>query len=192
MALKQTPSQTAGPFFHYCLTPEQSGYRAFRGLAGPALAADPAIAGRRVRVSGRVIDGQGQPLSDALIEVWQADDQGRYAHPADPRGANTPFRGFGRTTTDGDGVFAFDTVKPGAIGNGQAPHITVILFARGGQNHLYTRIYFADEAAANAGDPVLQAVPAERRGTLLARPVDGGYAFDIRIQGGEETVFFDV
>lgn len=191
MALKQTPSQTAGPFFHYCLTPEQSGYQAFRGLAGPSLA-DASIPGRRIRVSGQVIDGQGQPLSDALLEIWQADDQGRYAHPADPRSPNAPFRGFGRTITGNDGRFAFDTVKPGAIGDGQAPHITIILFARGGQNHLYTRIYFADEADANGRDPVLAAVPADRRATLVARPAEGGYAFDIRLQGGAETVFFDV
>lgn len=191
MSLKQTPSQTAGPFFHYCLTPEQSGYTAFRGLAGPVLAGAE-TPGRRIRVSGRVIDGQDQPLGDALIEVWQADDQGRYAHPADARSSNASFRGFGRTITGGDGVYAFDTVKPGAVGDGQAPHITLVIFARGAQNHLYTRVYFADEAAANASDPVLKTVPADRRGTLVATATEGGYTFDIRLQGGNETVFFDV
>jgi protocatechuate 3,4-dioxygenase alpha subunit len=191
MSLKQTPSQTAGPFFHYCLTPEQSGYTAFRGLAGPVLAG-AGTPGRRIRVSGRVIDGQDQPLGDALIEVWQADDQGRYAHPADARSSNASFRGFGRTITGGDGVYAFDTVKPGAVGDGQAPHITLVILARGAQNHLYTRVYFADEAAANASDPVLKTVPADRRGTLVATATEGGYTFDIRLQGGNETVFFDV
>lgn len=190
MALKQTPSQTAGPFFHYMLTPEQSGYD-YPSLAGPRVA-DETVEGTRIRVTGTVIDGQGQPLSDALIELWQADAQGRYAHPADTRSSNAAFKGFGRCASDGTGVFRFDTVKPGAIGDGQAPHLTLIIFARGGQNHLFTRVYFEDEAAANAADPVLQSVPADRRGTLVARKEPGGYRLDIRLQGEGETVFFDV
>ena len=190
MKPKQTPSQTAGPFFHYMLTPEQSGYDK-KSLAGPALG-DASTVGERIRVSGLIRDGQGQPMPDALVEIWQADAQGRYAHPADPRGSNSSFKGFGRVAADKDGVFTFDTVKPGAIGDGQAPHITLILFTRGGQNHLYTRVYFADEAEANARDPVLAVVPADRRDTLIARRETAGYRFDIRVQGDGETVFFDV
>lgn len=190
MTLKQTPSQTAGPFFHYMLTPTESGYDK-RSIAGPALA-DATTDGQRIRVSGLIRDGQGQPMADALVEIWQADGQGRYAHPADPRHSNASFRGFGRVATNAEGVFTFETVKPGAIGDGQAPHITLILFTRGGQNHLYTRIYFEDEAAANARDPVLAQVPADRVGTLVARRQGDGYRFDIRVQGDDETVFFDV
>lgn len=190
MALKQTPSQTAGPFFHYALTPEQSGYR-FRSLAQPRLA-DATVAGERIKVVGRVIDGQGQPMSDALLELWQADSAGRYTHPADPRSSNAAFKGFGRTATDGEGRYEFETIKPGAIGDGQAPHITIVMFTRGGQNHLYTRLYFADEGEANNRDRVLASVPAERRSTLIAERESGGYRFDIRVQGDRETVFFDV
>jgi protocatechuate 3,4-dioxygenase alpha subunit len=190
MTLKQTPSQTAGPFFHYMLTPEQSGYDV-RGLAG-ARVADNAVPGPHIRIFGTILDGQGKPLPDALIEIWQADGEGRYAHPADARSSNAAFKGFGRCAADENGVFAFDTVKPGAIGDGQAPHVTLIIFARGGQNHLYTRLYFADEAAANAEDPVLQSVPEDRRATLIASLEPTGYRLDIRLQGENETVFFDV
>ncbi len=190
MALKQTPSQTAGPFFHYILTPSQSGYDK-TSIAGPAMA-DASTAGERIRVTGIIRDGEGSPMADTLVEIWQADGHGRYAHPADPRSTNATFTGFGRVAADKDGVFTFDTVKPGAIGDGQAPHITLILFTRGGQNHLYTRIYFADEATANARDPVLAQVPADRRATLMARRDGPGYRFDIRVQGDGETVFFDV
>ena len=190
MALKQTPSQTAGPFFHYAMTPEQSRYP-FAGLATAAMAG-AAVPGTRIRFEGIVIDGRGQPMSDALIELWQADSMGRYAHPADPRSSNAVFKGFGRSSTDTNGRFAFDTVKPGPIGDGQAPHMTLILFTRGGQNHLYTRVYFADESAANAADPVLRSVPGDRRDTLVAKRVDAGYIHEIRVQGDGETVFFDV
>lgn len=190
MTLGQTPSQTAGPFFHYMLTPEQSGY-AYRSLAGPRIA-DESAEGSRVRISGTIFDGQGLALADALVELWQADARGRYAHPADGRASNASFTGFGRCASDAKGVFAFDTVKPGAIGDGQAPHVSLIIFARGGQNHLYTRVYFEDEAAANATDPVLVSVPEDRRATLIATRVAGGYHLDIRLQGERETVFFDV
>jgi protocatechuate 3,4-dioxygenase alpha subunit len=172
------------------LTPEQSGYP-YRALAG-ARVADEAVSGTRIRITGTVIDGQGQPLADALVELWQADGQGRYAHPADKRSSNAAFRGFGRCASDDKGVFAFDTVKPGAIGDGQAPHVTLIIFARGGQNHFYTRVYFADEAEANARDRVLASVPADRRATLIAAREGNTYRFDIRLQGERETVFFDV
>ncbi len=190
MPLKQTPSQTAGPFFHYMLTPEQSGYD-YRSLAGGKIA-DETVEGMRIRISGVLIDGQGQPLPDALVELWQADAQGRYAHPADGRPSNAAFKGFGRCATDDQGMFSFDTIKPGVIGSPHAPHATLIVLARGLQNHLYTRVYFEDEAAANGGDPVLQSVPADRRATLIAKRVTDGYRLDIRLQGEAETVFFDV
>ena len=188
--LKQTPSQTAGPFFHSALTPDHGGY-AYEGLA-QATVADAAVAGQHIGFEGTIRDGQGQPMSDALVELWQADGLGRYAHPADPRSSNAAFKGFGRAATDANGHFKFHTIKPGPIGDGQAPHLTLILFTRGGQNHLYTRAYFSDEALANSNDAVLASVPADRRGTLIAARTERGYAFDIRVQGDSETVFFDV
>lgn len=192
MAYRQTPSQTVGPFFSFGLLPEQYGYD-FRSIAGSAVA-DDSTPGTRIRIFGRVYDGQGSVLNDALIEIWQADAEGRYAHPSDPRSSNAAFTGFGRTGTgtDPEKRFIFDTVMPGSVA-GQAPHITVIVLARGMLNHLFTRLYFEDQAEANARDPVLQSVPADRRGTLLARR-DGPatYRFDIRLQGDGETVFFDV
>src|SRR5688572_14540417 len=158
MALRQTPSQTVGPFFSFGLAPEQYGYN-FRSIAGSAVA-DDGTAGTRIRIVGRVFDGEGQPLNDALIEIWQADAEGRYAHPADPRSSNAAFKGFGRTGTgtDPESRFVFDTVMPGSVA-GQAPHINVIVLARGMLNHLYTRLYFEDQAEANARDPILQSVP---------------------------------
>lgn len=200
MAKGQTPSQTVGPFFAYGLTPEQYGYPELTSIASPnVLGGDlrpPDVEGERIRIEGRVLDGEGAAVNDALIEIWQADPQGRYAHPADPRG-NIAFRGFGRcgTGTDGDCRFVFDTVKPGAVDARQAPHVNVIVFMRGLLSHLYTRVYFADEAA-NARDPVLLSVPEERRATLIAeRETKDGvavYRFDIHMQGERETVFFDV
>jgi protocatechuate 3,4-dioxygenase alpha subunit len=195
MAFRQTPSQTVGPFFSFGLAPEQYGY-AFRSIAGSVLT-DDSTPGARIRIEGRVYDAEANPLSDALIEIWQADADGRYAHAADPRSSNAAFKGFGRTGTgtDPDSRFIFDTVMPGTVA-GQAPHINVIVLARGMLNHLYTRLYFEDQAQANARDPVLLSVPPERRPTLLARR-DGAaapatYRFDIRLQGEGETVFFDV
>lgn len=198
MALKQTPSQTIGPFFAYSLTAPQYGY-AFSGIAGAAVAGE-ATEGRRIRIVGQVFDGTGEAVLDAMIETWQANAAGRYAHPADRRRDNLDptFTGFGRfgTGTDPQRRFIFDTVKPGAVGDGQAPHIGLIVTARGVPNHLYTRLYFADEEEANARDPVLGSVPAARRDTLLATPADGVggavYRFDIHLQGPRETVFFDV
>ena len=196
MRLKQTPSQTVGPFFAYGLTPEQYGYP-FRALAGASLV-DDHTPGERIRITGRVLDADGAPVPDAMVELWQADGEGRYAHPADPRASNLRFGGFGRcgTGTDPENRFAFETIKPGAIGDGQAPHVNVILFMRGMLNHVFTRIYFGDEPA-NASDPVLAAVPEERRDTLLAHCDESWsgittYRFDIRMQGPRETVFFDV
>ena len=196
MRLKQTAAQTVGPFFAYGLTPAQYGYP-FRALAGTVLV-DDETPGERIRIVGRVLDGAGDPVPDAMIEIWQADAAGRYAHPADRRGSNLPFKGFGRcgTGTDPEHRFAFETIKPGPIGDGQAPHVNVILFMRGMLCHVYTRIYFDDEAAANARDPVLSSVDEARRHTLIAvratSPAGTIYRFDLRMQGPDETVFFDV
>lgn len=195
MKLGQTPSQTVGPYFAYGLTGEQYGY-ALRGIADGAVAR-PEIEGQHIRIEGRVFDGAGAPINDALIEIWQADSRGRYAHPADGRGSNAAFKGFGRQGTGPhpEHKFIFDTVKPGRVDDRQAPHINVIVLMRGQLVHSFTRIYFSDEAAANARDPVLLAVPAERRHTLIAtREASTGkpvYRFDIHMQGAEETVFFD-
>jgi protocatechuate 3,4-dioxygenase, alpha subunit len=196
MRLRQTPSQTVGPFFAFALTPEQYG-SPFRALAGAVLV-DDETPGERIRVSGRVLDGEGNVVNDAMVEIWQADALGRYAHPADQRGANLRFKGFGRcgTGTDPENRFVFDTIKPGAVGDGQAPHVNVTLFMRGMLSHVYTRIYFADEVEANANDQVLASVEAARRRTLIAArattPAGTVYRFDLRMQGPDETVFFDV
>ena len=191
--LRQTPSQTVGPYFAYGLSPEQYGYQQeLTSIAGSQMA-EGDIEGQRIRVEGRVFDGNGNPISDALIEIWQADSMGRYAHPADPRGSNNTFKGFGRcgTGTDPRNRFWFDTIKPGRVDAEQAPHLNVIVSMRGMLLHAFTRIYFADEPA-NATDKVLRLVPAERRNTLIATPIGGGvYRFDIHMQGDNETVFFD-
>ena len=196
MTKGQTPSQTVGPYFAYGLTPEQYGYPALTSIAGSDLRS-PEVEGEAIRIEGRVLDGNGDPVNDAMIEIWQADPQGRYAHPADARG-NVAFKGFGRcgTGTDPENRFFFETVKPGAAEETQAPHVNVIVFMRGLLSHLYTRIYFADEEQANAKDAVLGSVPQERRATLIAARSDEGgkpvYRFDIHMQGDKETVFFDV
>ena len=191
--LRQTPSQTVGPYFAYGLSPEQYGYNQnLSSLAGPDMLIGE-VEGRRIRIEGRVFDGAGNPISDALIEVWQADSLGRYAHPSDPRGSNSTFKGFGRcgTGTDRENRFWFETIKPGAPDAAQAPHLNVVVTMRGMLLHAFTRVYFPDEPA-NATDPVLNAVPAERRHTLIATHRGGNtYRFDIHMQGDGETVFFD-
>jgi protocatechuate 3,4-dioxygenase alpha subunit len=191
--LRQTPSQTVGPYFAYGLAPEQYGYQQnLASIAGSQMA-DSETEGEHIRIEGRVFDGAGNQISDALIEVWQADAMGRYAHPADPRGSNSTFKGFGRcgTGTDPHNRFWFDTVRPGKVDADQAPHLNVIVSMRGMLLHAFTRIYFPDEPA-NATDPVLNAVPAERRSTLIAtRQSNNVYRFDIHMQGDKETVFFD-
>lgn len=191
----QTPSQTIGPFFAYGLTPEQYGY-AYTSIGTPELAIE-GVDGERIRIEGRVLDGEGEAVGDAMIEIWQADAQGRYAHPADARRPNTAlFTGFGRagTGTRPDRCFWFDTIKPGTVDDCQAPHVNVVVFMRGLLTHLYTRIYFSDEAQANAMDPVLLSIPTERRATLIATRADDvhgcRYHIDIRMQGEQETVFF--
>ena len=192
-----TPSQTVGPFFAYGLTPT-SDY-AWNDAFGNNLAT-PDASGERIRVEGRVFDGDGQPVPDAMLEIWQADAQGRFADPQDKRALpNAAFRGFGRCGTNANGEFTFDTVKPGSVpdpdGKPQAPHILLAIFARGMLLHLYTRVYF-DGEAANSADPVLAIVPTDRRDTLIATREAGNgsavYRFDIYLQGDRETVFFDV
>jgi protocatechuate 3,4-dioxygenase alpha subunit len=198
MTLKQTPSQTIGPYFAFGLTSEQYGYQLDQLATGNVTAAAPDVNGERIKIIGRVFDSDGSPVDDALVEIWQADAQGRYAHPTDPRPTNSSFKGFGRfgTGTDPDNRFIFQTIKPGRVDDNQAPHINVCLFARGLLSHAYTRIYFSDEVAANATDPVIAAIPEERRETVIAQRNDGPtgtiYRFDVHLQGDCETVFFDV
>ncbi len=199
---KQTASQTVGPFFSYGLTPDSIPGIRYAGHTGNVLA-DETTAGEHIAVEGRVLDGAGEPVSDAMIEIWQANAAGRYRHEEDGRDEiplDSGFHGFGRTGTDRQGRFRFDTVKPGPVpapGNAlQAPHIAICVFARGMLSHAFTRLYFSDEAAANEADPVLNAVEAGRRATLIAgrgeRRGRTVYRFDIRLQGDGETVFFDV
>lgn len=182
---KQTPSQTVGPYFAYGLAAQQYHYPNGQ-IADGTLAPEGA---QRIRIVGRVFDGQGALIPDALIEIWQADSAGRYGAEG--------FSGFGRqgTGTDPQGRFRFDTIKPGAT-SGQAPFLTVVVFMRGLLTHVYTRLYFSDEAAANAADPTLATVPAERRRTLIAERDETAqgaiYRFDIHMQGEDETVFFDL
>ena len=188
--LGQTPSQTVGPYFAYGLTSEQYGYP-LASIVGPAMV-DETTAGQHIRIEGCVYDGKGEPVTDAMIEIWQADSDGRYVTRP---GANSRFTGFGRcgTGTDPEARFWFDTIKPGIAAAGDAPHVNVTVMMRGLLVHAFTRIYFADEPAANLADPVLADIPENRRGTLLARPVaPGRYRFDIHMQGDAETVFFDL
>lgn len=192
--LGQTPSQTVGPYFAYGLTPRQYFYD--HASAYTPVLAQPQAEGEHITVTGRVLDAAGQPVNDAMIEIAQLDAQGREVASAE-QAKEWGFTGFGRcgTGTDAQLRYAFTTVKPGAAA-GEAPHIDVIVFMRGLLSHAFTRIYFDDEAAANAKDAVLQAVPAERRATLIARrevqPGGVVYHFDIRMQGDQETVFFDL
>ena len=196
-----TPSQTVGPFLAIGLPwPD-----------GPFVVADGTPGA--ISIEGRVFDGAGQALPDALIETWQADPASRFDHPDDPRGPVAPpagFRGFGRSATDADGYYRILTLRPGPLpspdGGTEAPHLDVSVFARGLLDRVVTRIYFADEARANAADPVLASITDEaRRATLIAVAAPGGdsaggtagadgtvFRFDITLQGENETVFFDV
>jgi protocatechuate 3,4-dioxygenase, alpha subunit len=192
-----TPSQTVGPFFKYGLTP--NGQYAWNDAFTNDLVT-PDVSGERIRVQGRVFDGDGAPVPDCMLEIWQADAQGRFSDPQDQRALpNSSFRGFGRCGTDPNGFYAFDTIKPGPVpdpdGKPQAPHLLLAVFARGMLLQLYTRIYL-DGEAANAADPVLALVPADRRGTLITQREPGTgnavYHLDIRLQGDNETVFFDI
>jgi protocatechuate 3,4-dioxygenase alpha subunit len=185
-----TPSQTVGPFFAFSLTPGDA--YDYRELVTNDLRTEDAV-GEPVRIVGRVLDGAGDPVPDAMIEIWQADGSGRY--PTSDARPNTAFLGFGRSATGSDGAYSFLTVKPGRVlgpdGNQQAPHVNVGVFARGLLKRLFTRIYFPDHPA-NVSDPVLALVPADRRRSLIAaRNSSGAYVFDIRLQGDNETVFFE-
>ena len=191
----QTPSQTVGPYFAYGLAATQYGYD-FDQPFDARVALDGAR-GERILLVGRVIDGDGKPINDAMVEICQPDGEGHYPTTVEEAKARG-FRGFGRmgTGTDAQHRFVFQTVKPGANSPGEAPYINAVVTMRGLLVHTFTRIYLSDEAAANAEDAVLQSVPAERRATLVAqRSVEGGrvsYSFDIHMQGAQETVFFDV
>ncbi|MBA4325433.1 MAG: protocatechuate 3,4-dioxygenase subunit alpha [Rhodobacter sp.] len=196
--LKETASQTAGPYVHIGLAPGAAGFDIYRQELGRTIAG-PDVPGQRIRVEGVVLDGTGAPVRDVLLEVWQADAAGIHPHPEDPRHAEVApgFRGWGRVITDFDsGLWAFDTIKPGAVmGRNRrlmAPHISFWIVARGINIGLNTRMYFEDED--NSSDPVLNLVEqAHRRETLLARKVKPGlYRFDIRLQGDGETVFLDI
>src|SRR6266850_1792379 len=189
--MKQTPSQTVGPFYSLGLTQQPTN-----------LLASDTTRGERIRIEGYVFDGDGKTVPDAMVEIWQANAYGRYNHPDDKqeKPLDPSFLGWGRSGTDKTGVFSFETVKPGPVpgsdGSVQAPHINVTVFARGMLVHAYTRIYFCDEPA-NKTDPVLSSIDYKgRRETLIAareekngKPV---YRFDIRLQGENETVFFDM
>ena len=191
MTTNLTSSQTVGPFFSPALLRED---------ARRNVLTHQETVGKRIRIEGRVLDADGVPVPDAMIEIWQANAHGRYNHPTEQGTAalDTSFTGFGRSGTDENGVYWFETVKPGPVPfhetQLQAPHINVTIFARGLLNHLVTRIYFADEPA-NPGDPVLQYVPKDRVATLLAVPEQSEptiYRYDIVLQGENETVFFNI
>lgn len=203
-ALPETPSQTAGPYVHIGLIPHQAGFTIFETPFSHVLVS-PDTLGERIAIEGHVFDGTGSPCRDVLLEIWQANAAGRYAHAADlqDKPLDPHFRGWGRAGTDfASGLYRFETIKPGRVagrhGHGaMAPHVNLWIVARGINLALCTRLYFADEAAANADDPVLNLIdPPSRRTTLLARRearADGvTYAFDIHLQGERETVFFDV
>ncbi len=187
-----TGSQTVGPFFAPTLLRED---------ARRNVLTRPETDGERIHIEGRVLDGDGRPVPDAMVEIWQANAHGRYNHPTDqgPAALDPTFTGFGRSGTAEDGTYWFETVKPGPVPfDGeklQAPHICVTVFARGLLNHLVTRLYFEDEPT-NAGDPLLKCVPNDRQATLLARCEPGDtvvvYRFDIVLQGEDETAFFNL
>ena len=191
---QQTPSQTVGPYFTMRLSAE-----------GENVLTAPETIGERIRIEGRVLDGDRKHIEDALLELWQADSAGRYHHPTDDRTdvpADPAFSGFGRCATDfRTGAYSFLTIRPGPVphpdGGMQAPHVSLTIQARGMLNPTFTRIYF-DDKASNASDPVLASVPDSRRATLIAERVDNNdssvptFRFDIRYQGDDETVFFDV
>lgn len=199
--LRETPSQTAGPYVHIGLAPGAAGFDIYERELGWDIAG-PNAKGERIRIEGLVIDGTGNPIKDVMLEAWQANAEGHYAHPEGGGETEDGFRGWGRVITDfGTGEWGFDTVKPGAHRDAQgklhAPHINLWIVARGINIGLNTRAYFDDEAEANAADPVLNMIEWEsRRPTLIAtrseRDGTPVYRFDIRIQGDNETVFFDI
>jgi protocatechuate 3,4-dioxygenase, alpha subunit len=189
MSLQATTSQTVGPFFEIGL----------RWLVRDTLA-DDGVPGQRVRIEGRVLDGDGVPVPDAFLEIWQANSHGKYAHPADnqPKPVDPKFTGYGRIPTNSEGVFRFATIMPGPVpgpdGNDQAPHLLVSVFMRGLLRRLVTRVYFPDEPL-NAKDYILSLVEPERRSTLIAKRISGHHGaleWNVILQGLNETVFFDL
>lgn len=201
--LHETPSQTGGPYVHIGLLPKQANIEVFEHNFNNQLVREN-TQGQRIRLEGQVFDGLGLPLRDVLVEIWQADANGVYPSQADTQGktADKNFSGWGRTGADFDtGFWSFDTIKPGAVpgrkGSTQAPHIALVIFARGINIGLHTRVYFDDETQANSKDSVLNGIEwAPRRQTLIAKREERNgeivYRFDIRIQGDNETVFFDI
>jgi len=189
MKYQQTPSQTLGPFFAYGLTPEQYLYD-FKSIADNILVKDDNVQGERIILSGQIFDGNGAAITDAMVEIFQVDSEGKYSSDL------SKFAGFGRmgTGTEKGNRFIFHTIKPGRF-KGQAPHINVIILMRGLLNHLFTRIYFSDEDTANANDKILDLVPVDRKETLIAKRREKNgqifYDIDIYMQGKQETVFFD-
>jgi protocatechuate 3,4-dioxygenase alpha subunit len=201
---KETSSQTAGPYVHIGLAPRQAGFDLFEHTFGPVLVT-PDTPGDHIAIEGQVFDGSGTCVRDALIELWQANAAGRYAHPADlqeGKAIDPSFRGWGRAATDfTTGLYRFDTIKPGVVldrqGREMAPHVSLWIVARGINLGLHTRMYFSDESARNASDPVINSIEwIGRRQTLVAerQTRDGAtvYRFDIHLQGDHETVFFDI
>ena len=201
--LKESASQTAGPYVHIGLAPHAAGFDIFERNFSNVLATAN-TKGERITIEGRLIDGSGTPVRDVLVELWQANAAGKYNHPADrqDKPIDAAFRGFGRACSDFEtGVFTFETIKPGSVagrgGRAMAPHVNLWLVARGINVGLNTRMYFSDETAANAADPVLNLIEWDvRRKTLIGQREDRGgkrvYRHDIRLQGPDETVFFDV
>jgi protocatechuate 3,4-dioxygenase alpha subunit len=186
MTLPLTPSQTVGPYLSIGLLWQDGQHVVPEGTPGA------------IWLRGRLLDVDGQPVADGLVESWQADPEGRFDHPDDPRGpvSRQGFRALGRSATWPDGEYALLTLKPGRVptaeGTLQAPHVDLSVFARGLLDRVVTRLYFADEPDANAADPVLAALPEDRRRTLVAERTDDGYRLDIRLAGDGETVFFAV
>ncbi|GFE63221.1 protocatechuate 3,4-dioxygenase subunit alpha [Litoreibacter roseus] len=197
--LKESPSQTAGPYVHIGCVPSFAGLEGmYRGRDLGAQMIRDGVVGERITIQGRIFDGAGEASKDAMVEIWQADSAGRFNSPGDTGEASDPsFSGWGRQPTDGEtGLFRFETIKPGAVpwndGRQQAPHISVWVVARGINLGLHTRIYFSDEAA-NADDPLLSMISdTARRSTLVANRSGDTFHFDIHLQGEKETVFFDV
>jgi protocatechuate 3,4-dioxygenase alpha subunit len=201
--LKESASQTAGPYVHIGLSPHEAGFDIFDKNFSNVLAG-PKTKGERIRIEGQVIDGSGTPVRDVLLELWQANAAGKYNHPSDRQGKalDPAFRGWGRACSDFEtGIWAFETIKPGPVeGRGSrpmAPHVNLWIVARGINIGLNTRMYFPDEENANAADPVLNAIEWEVRrktliGTKISKSGNAIYRFDIHLQGPDETVFFDV
>jgi protocatechuate 3,4-dioxygenase, alpha subunit len=198
MSLKESASQTAGPYVHIGLTPNASGITGVYPHDLGSMMVNEKTNGERIRIEGRVIDGGGAPMRDALLEIWQADAAGLYNSPVETRGkADANFTGWGRCATDDEGRYHFETVKPGVVpfpgGGTQAPHISFWVVARGINLGLHTRMYFAEDKTALESDLVLKRIEhRDRLPTIVIAGHEGRYQFDIRLQGQGETIFFDI